>query len=97
MAALTCSGNERQITKISCTPANARLSNVQSSNVALHTGRRHCAIRALLQRVRCWTEFNTNPRLAHRERSETLVEAVGEDDRLQNLFIAAQVLLLSCR
>ncbi len=41
IASLTCSAYDLQMTKISWTPANARLSNVQSNNVALHTGSRH--------------------------------------------------------
>jgi hypothetical protein len=41
IAALTNSACDLHITKISWTPARARLSNVQSSNGALHIGRRH--------------------------------------------------------
>jgi hypothetical protein len=41
MAALTRSGWDLHTTKISCTPANARLSSVQSSNGALHIGNKH--------------------------------------------------------
>jgi hypothetical protein len=41
IAVLTSSACDLHITKISCTPARARLSNVQSSNEALHIGSRH--------------------------------------------------------
>ncbi len=41
MAAFTWSAYDLQMTKISCTPASARLSKVQSSRVALHIGSRH--------------------------------------------------------
>ncbi len=41
IAAFTWSAYDRQITKISCTPARARLSNVHSRRVALHIGNKH--------------------------------------------------------
>jgi hypothetical protein len=44
IAALTRSACERQTTKISCTPASAKLSKVQSSSDALHIGSKHCDV-----------------------------------------------------
>ena len=41
IAALTRSGCDLHTTKISCTPANARLSSVQSSKGALQMGNKH--------------------------------------------------------
>lgn len=88
-AALTCVAYERQITKISCTPANARLSSVQSSSGALQIGSRHCRDRRQHPSRSMHVLGCTDSWFAPCQRPESLVEAVGEDNGLQDLIVVA--------
>ena len=80
------------MTKISCTPASTRLSNVQSSSVALQTGRRH------YQDAQHWVagaekRERTHSWFAEGEGAEAGVEAVGENDGLEDVVLAGEVLV----
>lgn len=77
IAALTNSGYDRQTTKISCTPARARLSKVQSSSVALHTGKRHYNHKPTMPIQFRRQQTSQTTQSVHRRRNEEQAHTLG--------------------
>jgi hypothetical protein len=93
IAFFTCLGCDRIITKISCTPANAKLSKVQSSSGALQIGIVHWKAASSRRKISLVT--STHSGFVCCEGSKSFIEAICENDSLKNVVVIVNELLLA--